>query len=185
MFRGEGRFGVRLDRVGELYHFSEDPTIERFVPHVPPTNPTQPPAVWGIDAAHAPLYWFPRDCPRVTAWPRDEVERTAFRAAFSTTADRMHAVEAAWLDAIRATTVYRYTFDDAVFTPWTRANGQYIATTDVVPVAVEPVGDLLALHVAAGIELRLVPDLWPLHDLAVSDRWGFSIVRMRNARPRE
>jgi hypothetical protein len=35
------------------------------------------------------------------------------------------------------------------------------------------------------IELRLVPSLWPLHDLAVSDRWDFSIVRMRNARPRE
>ena len=49
---------------------------------------------------------------------------------------------------------------------------------------VEPVGDLLAAHAGAGIELRIVPSLWPLHDLAVSDRWDFSIVRMRNARPR-
>ena len=38
-------------------------------------------------------------------------------------------------------------------------------------------------HVEAGIELRLVPSLWPLHGLAVSDRWGYSIVRMRNAAP--
>ena len=29
-----------------------------------------------------------------------------------------------------------------------------------------------------------MPSLWPLHDLAVSDRWDFSIVRMRNAAPR-
>ena len=38
--------------------------------------------------------------------------------------------------------------------------------------------DMLELHVVAGIELRLVTSLWPLHDLAVSDRWDFSIVRM-------
>ena len=46
---------------------------------------------------------------------------------------------------------------------------------------VEPVGDLLALHEQAGIELRVVDSLWPLRELAVSDDWDFSIVRMRNA----
>ena len=59
-----------------------------------------------------------------------------------------------------------------------------IATEAVEPLRVRPLGDLLAAHVEAGIELRLVPSLWPLHDLAVSDRWDFSIVRMANARPR-
>ena len=49
---------------GFLYHFSEDPSIERSAPHVPSSNPTQAPAVWAIDEDHAPLYWFPRDCPR-------------------------------------------------------------------------------------------------------------------------
>jgi hypothetical protein len=72
----------------------------------------------------------------------------------------------------------------AGFSPWTDADGQYISHDVVEPVAVEPVGDLLSAHAVAGIELRLVPFLWPLHDLAVSDRWGFGIVRMRNARPR-
>ena len=33
---------------------------------------------------------------------------------------------------------------------------------DVDRTVVEPVGDLLAAHVTAGIELRLVPSLWPL-----------------------
>lgn len=42
-----------------LYHFSEDPSIERFVPHVPRTNPTHPPAVWAIDEVHAPLSGSP------------------------------------------------------------------------------------------------------------------------------
>ena len=91
-----------------LYHFSEDPTIERFVPHVPATNPTHEPAVWAIDAQHAPLYWFPRDCPRVTAWPRSETERREFEAAFGTTAERVHAVEHTWVDRIRAAELSRY-----------------------------------------------------------------------------
>jgi hypothetical protein len=60
-----------------LHHFSEDPNIVRFDPHVPVTNPEHRAGVWVIDAAHAPLYWFPRDCPRVTVWPRtsQEVQR--------------------------------------------------------------------------------------------------------------
>lgn len=167
-----------------LFHFSEDPSIRRFVPHVPATNPQQPPAVWAIDEPHAPLYWFPRDCPRVTAWPRDEVERAAFEAAFCTTAVRVHAIETVWLAPMRATTLYRYTLPGESFVPWAEAPGQWVSPTAVEPIGVAPVGDLIALHAAADIELRIVPDLWPLHDLAVSDRWDFSIVRMRNAQPR-
>lgn len=45
-----------------LYHFSVDPGITKLVPHVPRTNPEHRRAVWAIDAEHAPLYWFPRDC---------------------------------------------------------------------------------------------------------------------------
>ena len=54
----------------------------------------------------------------------------------------------------------------------------------VEPVAVTAREDLLQLHRCAGIELRLVPSLWPVHDLAVSEAWDFSMVRMRNAQPR-
>lgn len=171
----------------ELFHFSEDPTIERFVPHVPPTNPTQPPSVWAIDAEHAPLYWFPRDCPRVTAWPRPEggdEERSAFRAALSTTAERVHAIELDWLPVVRTTVIYRYRFDPAPFRPWPEASGQWISDAAVEPVAIEPIDDLLGQHVTAGIELRAVPNLAPIRDLAVTGPWDFSIVRYRNARQR-
>ncbi len=167
-----------------LYHFSEDPAIARFVPHVPNSNPTHPPAVWAIDADHAPLYWFPRDCPRVTAWPRTPDERAAFESAFSTTAVRLHAIEASWLDRMHTTRLYRYDLPAARFAPWAEASGQWIATEVVAPLAVHPVGDLLGAHVAAGIELRIVPSLWPLRDLAVEGPWDFSIVRMANAQPR-
>ncbi len=168
----------------DLYHFSEDPGIDRFVPHVPATNPTQPPSVWAIDEFHAPLYWFPRECPRVTAWPRDDIERTAFAEAFVTDATRVHSIELGWLPTMTTTTIYRYRFADDVFQPWVEASGQWISSEPVEPLGVVPFDDLLALHVAAGIELRAVPNLWPIRDLAVSDRWDFSIVRFQGATPR-
>ena len=167
-----------------LFHFSEDSTITRFIPHVPRTNPTHVPAVWAIDEEHAPLYWFPRDCPRVTAWPRNPEEAVAFREAFATDARRVHAIETRWLERVKTATVYRYELDAADFAPWNDASGQWVCAHEVEPLSIAAVGNLLALHRDAGIELRVVQSLWPLHDLVHSDRWDFSTVRMANAQPR-
>jgi hypothetical protein len=167
-----------------VHHFSEDPSITRFEPHVPATNPTHRAGVWAIDAEHAPVYWFPRDCPRVTAWPRSADEAVTFRSAWATTAHRVHAIEHGWFDRMRTTTLFRYDVPGEAFSPWPDASGQWFAEVAVVPVAMVPLPDLVALHADAAIELRIVPSLWPLHDLAISDAWDFSIVRMRNAAPR-
>lgn len=164
-------------------HFSEDPTITRFVPHVPAPNPGHRPAVWAIDAHHEPLYWFPRDCPRVALWPRPTDDHAEFRRVWQTTAPRVHAIENRWLDALRWTAVYRYTLPTAPFRPWPAATGQYVAYEEIEPLGVEPVGDLLTRHGAAGIELRLVPSLSPLRELATAGPFEFSIVRWRNATP--
>ena len=167
-----------------LLHYSEDPHIERFVPHVPATNPDQPPSVWAIDAAHAALYWFPRDCPRVTVWADDPDQRATLATLFATTAWRLHAAETVWQERIRTVELYEYSLPRATFRPWAEAHGQWISSATVTPLAVRPVGDLVARHAAAGIDLRLVPDLWPLRDLVLAAGLPFSIVRMRNARPR-
>ena len=59
---------------GEVLHFSEDPTIRRFSPHVAPTSVLAPtearatPYVWAVGHDRAPDYWFPRQCPRAMAW---------------------------------------------------------------------------------------------------------------------
>ena len=169
---------------GALLHFSEDPTIEEFVPHVPRTNPTAPPAVWAIDEEHAPLYWFPRDCPRVTTWARDESERERLRALLVTTATRVHACELAWLDRIRRCELFVYRFPAPGFVEYADADGHWLSDRAVTPLGVEPVGDLLDRHVAAGIELRAVTSLWPLRDLIAADVLPFSMVRMANAQSR-
>ncbi len=133
--------------------------------------------VWAIDADHAPLYWFPRDCPRVTAWPRNIIEQDHFREAFCTVAERVHAIEFRWLPVLGSTALYRYRFDGASFRQWTEAAGQWVSDVAVEPLEVERLDDLIGCHVAAGIELRAVANLWPLGDLAVAGPRDFSIVR--------
>lgn len=163
-----------------VFHFSEDPTIGEFVPHVAPTSAEPLPYVWAIDPEHQPAYWFPRDCPRVTYWP------TATGAGHPLLggAGRVHAVEWGWLDRLRATVLYRYVFDAAAFTRQDDTAGYRVADRPVRPLRVEPVGDLLAAHADADVELRLVPNLWPLADLVVASGLDFSLIRMRNAVPR-
>jgi hypothetical protein len=61
-----------------------------------------------------------------------------------------------------------------------------VATTAVTPLGpAEPVGDLLALHEAAGIQFRLVPNLWAFMDEIAASTLRFSGIRLRNAAPRE
>ncbi|HWL45533.1 MAG TPA: hypothetical protein VNQ73_21510 [Ilumatobacter sp.] len=164
-----------------VFHFSEDPTIRRFSPHVPRSNPSHPPSVWAIDAAHAPLYWFPRECPRASVWSRTADEQERLREYFGTEAERICATESGWFERVRAAVLYRYTFDAADFVPWPEADGQYIAHRVVEPVHIEPLADLLALHVEAGVELRLTPRLGALTDQILASGLPFSLVRLRNA----
>ena len=81
--------------------------------------------------------------------------------------------------------IYRYEFDAQGFEPWEAANGQWTCDRDVTPRSVTAVGDLLTAHADASIELRIVPSLWPLHDVAVGGEFDFSMVRMHNAQPRQ
>jgi hypothetical protein len=170
-----------IDSVAMVYHYSEDGTIKRFTPHVPPTNPSHPPAVWAIDEEHSPLYWFPRRCPRISVWARSAPERQLLSDTFDTDATRICAAETGWLERIRDAHVFRYTFDGAAFAPWADADGQYIAGDVVYPAAVDVLDDLLGLHAAAGVELRFTPKLGRLMDRMLASGLPFSFVRIRDA----
>jgi hypothetical protein len=62
--------------------------------------------------------------------------------------------------------------------------GYWVARGPVSPLSVTLVGDLIARHAEAGIELRIVPNLWPLIDAIVASSLEYSIIRKVNARPR-
>jgi hypothetical protein len=99
-------------------------------------------------------------------------------------AKRLHAIETRWLDRVRSCRLYAYEFDSSPFTLKLADAGYWVAQCDVIPISVTPVGDLLERHAQAEIELRIVPNLWPLIDAIVASGLECSIVRKANAQPR-
>jgi hypothetical protein len=167
--------------VQRLFHFSENPTIELFVPHVAPMSDNKEPLVWAVDEMQAPSYWFPRDCPRVCCWEaRPQVECGNSLLALGGT-HRLHALEIGWADRFRNCHLYVYEFDSTPFMPQIPDAGYWVARDNVVPLSVTLVGDLLTRHVEANIELRIVKNLWPLIDAVVASGLEFSIIRKANA----
>jgi hypothetical protein len=161
---------------------SENPTLQRFEPHVSATAEEREPLVWAIDTRHLPCYWFPRDCPRGTFWAdRSTSPEDAARLLGAST--RVHAVEEGWIERMRTTPVFAYRLPDASFERHPEVGGYWVTRTPVEPVEVQPLGDLVARHELAEIELRVLPSLWPLWNDVVASTLEFSGMRLRNALP--
>jgi hypothetical protein len=175
---------VRPDR-DHVLHFSEDPGITRFEPHVAATAQQPEAYVWAVDALHAPSYWFPRQCPRAMAWVVDgttDADRDAILGPGG--GERVHAIEWGWLEAVRTCRLFAYRFAIGPFTPLGDGHA-WVASTVVEPVGPpEPVGDLLDLHRRAGIQLRVLPELWRFWDAVVASTLGWGGIRLGNAHPR-
>jgi hypothetical protein len=172
---GEGPFA--------LWHFSEDPSLRRFEPHVPATNPHDPPLVWAVDTRHAPLFWFPRDCPRGCAWPVSTTTAADHERFFGQSdASRIHVIEAGWLDRVQACRLYAYRLPRGPFRPhW--VGGYWVSDQVVEAAAPVVVDDLLARHARAGIELRITPSIWPFWRQVTGSTLEFSGSRLHTAAP--
>ena len=162
-YRGEGP--------PALWHVSEDDSIRRFEPRGG--------KVWAIDTRHLPLYWFPRDCPRATFWASSStVEDDVVRFLGGDRDRRVHVVEPAWLEEMRSAQVVAYRLPEGPFERWDRF---WIADRAVEPLEEVELGDLVARHEAAGIELRAENDLPALWKRVISSTLDFSGIRLRNA----
>jgi hypothetical protein len=167
---------------GQVLHFSEDPTITVFEPHVAATAKQPRAYVWAVDAERSPDYWFPRKCPRAMAWAVESTSEDD-RERVIGSSERVHAVEYGWLEAMRTVELYAYRLPATDFEPF----GDYchVSTHTVRPLGpAERVGDLFALHAEAGIELRVLTDLWPFWDRVTASSLAFSGIRLANACPR-
>ena len=159
--------------MSELWHFSEDPSLSRFVP--------RDDKVWAIGDRHSWLYWFPRDCPRACFWAVDTTTGDDVERWLDGDRDRRVAViETAWLERVRDVRLYAYAMPPTPFD--VVEDGRfYIASAPVDAIERVEVGDLLARHAAAGIELRIAPTLYPLWDRVIESTLDFSGIRLRNA----
>nr|WP_228539778.1 DUF6886 family protein [Nocardia sp. XZ_19_385] len=100
--------------------------------------------------------------------------------------DRVHAIEYSGLDALQSVALFAYRLPAHGFQPIGEPEPYAMVSTDPVdPLGPpEPVGDLVHLHEQAGIQLRVLPNLWPFWDAVTASSLGFSGIRMRQARPR-
>jgi hypothetical protein len=175
-YTGEGPFA--------LWHFSEDVSLERFEPHVPATNPGAPPLVWAIDTRHAPMFWFPRDCPRACYWAvSTATAEDRQRLLGDSASGRVHVVEERWWARMRTASLFAYRLPPRAFRPHGEVGGYWVADEPVVAEERVVVDHLVGRHERAGIELRSAPSLWPLWEEVVRSTLGFSGHRLHLAEP--
>src|SRR5262249_8716907 len=164
-----------------LFHVSEEPGIERFEPR--PSPYADEAVVWAIDADRLRNYLLPRECPRVTYYAGCETT-AADVERFLGASPAVIAVESAWLERLRLCRLYCYHLPPPTVPCTDGCAGYFASRRAVVPAQVEVVDDLLAALLGRGVELRFVPNLWPLRDAVVSSTLRYSLIRMRNALPR-
>lgn len=171
----------------EVMHFSHDPSIALFRPHVARTAQQPEAYVWAVDAERAPDYWFPRDCPRVLAWATPDTTAQDRALVLGPGAvRRVHVIEYRWLSRMIGAQLFAYRLPKSAFRPFgSPVAHAHVAIEPVAPLApAEPVGDLLAAHEEAGIELRLTDDLPAIWNVVTATTTGFSGIRLANAAPR-
>jgi len=142
-----------------LWHFSEDPSLGRFRPRPPVAHPEAAPLVWAVDTRHAPMFWFPRDCPRACVWPGPGTTPEDHDRFFGqSAASRLHVMEGAWHEV----------------------GGYWVADEKVDAIERVVVDDLVGRHVSAGIELRITPSIWPFWRQVIDSTVEFSGSRLAN-----
>jgi hypothetical protein len=166
-----------------IWHVSETAGIARFEPRADAEGRNR---VWAIGESRLHNYLLPRDCPRVTfhaTATTSPADRARFFSVSAT--ESVVAIERGWLERVRATRLYLYEFardgfelTDAIAAYWT-------SERSATPIGCTVVDDPLAELGTRAVELRALSSLWPLRDAVVASTLGFSIIRMRNAQPRD
>jgi hypothetical protein len=164
-----------------LFHISEEANISRFEPR--PSEYTSEPVVWAIDDAHLPNYLVPRDCPRVTYYAGPQTS-DADREILLGLGSAVVAIEQLWMARLEQCRLYCYSLPVQTFECLDAGAGYFVSRGAVVPAGVEVLPDPISELRRRGVELRVVPNLWPLRDVVIASSLQFSIIRMRNALPR-
>lgn len=171
-----------------LFHFSDQPAIDTFVPRAVLTPARRAPGfewlngplVWAIDDWHQPMYLFPRDCPRILLWRKPSTRNDDIERYFGGSTARIVAyVEERWASVVASAVLHRYELPAESFESLEDA-GMWVSKSAVRPLTCTEVRDLPEALSACGTELRALPDLTSLKCV-----WETSLhasgIRLRNA----
>src|SRR5262249_46471657 len=124
-----------------LFHVSEESGIERFEPR--PSQYTNEPVVWAIDADHLRNYLVPRDCPRLTYYA-GRATAVADVQRFLGSSLAVVAVESGWWERLRSCRLFCYHLPPESFKCIDECAGYFVSRNPVSPTGVELIDDLLA-----------------------------------------
>ena len=163
-----------------LFHISEKPNIKEFVPQL--TKRKDKKLVWAINEDKLPHYLLPRDCPRVTFFPKDNSDPTDIKRLIGyTDAKVVIAIEKKWIPIIQSTVLHKYEFDSKDFVLDDKSAGYYISEKPQKPIAVTIIDNILKELLKYDVELRIMPSLWKIREEVIKSTLDFSIIRMQNA----
>lgn len=165
---------------GEVWHFSEDPTITRFVPHVARTATQAEAYVWACGPARCADYWFPRQAPRGLAWRTPGSDPALADALLGPGVDRLHVIEHACVPQMSTARLFAYRFAASGF----REIGGYAHVSDQEQTPLGPPVALASpweLHAFARQPVLVVDDLFPWWERVIGSGLGFSGIRLRNS----
>jgi hypothetical protein len=165
-----------------LFHVSEEGSIARFEPRLVEAFPE--PVVWAIDRDHLRNYLLPRDCPRVTYYAIPD-SSTVDVAQYLGASHAVVAVESEWLQRVQSCRLHCYAMDSTTFECIDAGAGYFVSRQPLIPDSVELIEDAIQALAKNRAELRVVENLWPLHDAVAASSLQFSMIRMRNAKPRD
>ena len=161
-----------------LFHISEEADIQEFEPR--PSEYTVEPVVWAIDADRLRNYLLPRECPRVTYYAGPQTTE-ADRERLLGSSAAVVAIDRAWLERVQRCRLYCYHMPPQTFECIDECAGYFVSRVSVAPTRVEALEDPVSELEQRGVDLRILPSLWPLRDAVVASSLRFSIIRMRNA----
>lgn len=169
--------------VHPLWHVSENPNITFFNPRLPPSpHPLlQSPVVWAVDPQRLAHYLLPRDCPRVCFYALPDSSKPDRHLLGSS--QHVVAIESAWLERAWQTALTLYRFDPSDFECCDQEAGYWVSSQPQQPVETQTYPSALQALAATGVEIRVLPNLWPLQRQVVLSGLAFSCIRMRNAQP--
>lgn len=164
-----------------LFHVSEERGIEQFDPRAPEGGGDR--VVWAIDESRLRNYLVPRECPRVTYYAGPEATDGDVQRFLGSSA-AVIAIEQKWFECLRSCRLYCYHLPPETFECVDECAGYFVSRVPVLPVCVEVFDDPASELLRRGVDLRIVPNLWPLRDAVVKSSLQFSMIRMRNALPK-
>ncbi len=169
--------------VERIFHVSETANIGRFEPRADAHGRH---CVWAIGDSRLHNYLLPRECPRVTYYA-NATTTAADRSAFFSVRDAQPvvAIEHDWFGVLRDTPLHVYEFAPENFLLEDSIASYYVSASGATPIESRVVTNPVAELFGRGVELRVLSSLWALRDAVVASSLAFSIIRMRNARPRD